>query len=249
MCRHTKEGVFCQGISACYWHMGTLIQPFIRSVSYLVSASTVLWVVTLFCDRLLSLHTVYNSEIARLKDEAWLRERCKEPEFFRHLHSHTTICAEVTQRALRNVLLYSVNHVMQETYVCGRVSCTDQAFALAAWFTRLSLPVMFVVLLGASFFPIIFLQVMRLIFSFVSPRYQYGGVSAYAHPAYAWHPKDEDKLFLLDACATEYSPSNNLIYSAENIMKGLITRNRMQKRLNKKDAPALVYETFASEHA
>ena len=253
--------------------MGTLVKPVIRSISYLASASTVLWIVTLCCDRILALHTVYNAELARLRDEAWLRERCSEPEFFRHLHSHTSICAEVAHRAMRNVFLYSVNHVMQETYVCGRTSCTDQAVAVAMWFTRLSLPVMLLVVIAASFCPVVLLQMIRLVFSILSPRYQlhgapswtagrgrdYGYTRDYGCDYARDHGRDYRRDYGHDygrdhECnyKTDYKLDHKPgprtgYYSAENIMNGLISRVRMQKRSRKNEPPSLTYHTFVGD--
>jgi hypothetical protein len=158
--------------------MGTPVQLFVRLTTYLVIAGAVLWAVTLACDRVFALHSIYTAQIARIKEEEWLRVKCQEPEFFRNLRSHTTLCTEVESNARRSALLFAVNEVMQGTYLCGRTSCTEQGTHVLLWFMQLSMPMMIcVTLFGALVCPVLAVQILRAVISAIQPSYHYGGLN------------------------------------------------------------------------
>jgi hypothetical protein len=168
--------------------MGTPVQLFVRLTTYLVIAGAVLWGVTLVCDRVFALHSIYTAQIARIKEEEWLRVKCQEPEFFRNLRSHTTLCTEVESNARRSALLFAVNEVMQGTYLCGRTSCTEQGTQALVWFMQLSMPMMIcVTLFGALVCPVLAVQILRAIISAMQPSYHYGGLNHSRLKPHSYH--------------------------------------------------------------
>lgn len=156
--------------------MGTLVKPVIRFTSYLLSTGSVLWVVTMCCDRLYALHTTYREAAAGLANEEWLRVNCQDPVFYSNLKGHTDICAEVERNARRNLLLFSLAQVMRETYLCGATSCAEQLAAVCTWFLHLSTPVMLIVGVMAFLCPLVLVQLLRVVVEAFSPSHHtFGG--------------------------------------------------------------------------
>ena len=190
--------------------MGTPVQLFVRLSTYLVIAGAVLWGVTLACDRVFALHSIYTSHVAKIKEEEWLRVKCQEPEFFRNLRSHTTLCSEVESNARRSALLFAVNEVMQGTYLCGRMSCTEQGTQAFVWFLQLSMPMMIcVTLFGALVCPMLVVQILRAIISVMQPSYHYAGLS---HSRSRSHPLSYHSLAFIendDAISAYETPEEN----------------------------------------
>jgi hypothetical protein len=61
------------------------------------------------------------------ENEAWLRSKCAEPEFYSNMRQHTELCAEVENRARAWILWRSANLMISSTRVCGERSCLDYA--------------------------------------------------------------------------------------------------------------------------
>lgn len=170
--------------------MGTLIKPVMQFTSYLISLGTVLWLLTLACDRVYSLLTIYRNEVSRLADEAWLRNNCQDPVFYTNLRGHTDICTHVEQNARRNLALFALKEVMQSTFLCGTVSCSEQMAATVTWFMTLSMPLM-VLITGMAFLcPVILVQLVRVLTEAFRPSYhQHGGFySLPVQPQIEQHP-------------------------------------------------------------
>lgn len=176
--------------------MGTLVKPVIQFTSYLATFSTLLWMLTLLCDRLYSLHTIYRDEVSRLADEAWLRSNCQDPVFFTNLRGHTDICSQVERNARRNLALFAVRQVMQDTTLCGAQSCGEQLAGLVTWFMALSAPLMVLIAGMALLCPVLLVQVLRVVTEAFRPTFhQHGGFYSLPvqaqieqHPASARYP-------------------------------------------------------------
>ena len=143
--------------------MGTPVKPAIQFVSYFLTCASTLWLVTMVCDRFYALHLTYREEAARLADEEWLRSNCRDPVFYANLKGHTDVCAQVERNAMRNLVLFSLRKVMQGTYLCGEISCTDQAAVVLAWFMQLSAPLMILVSAMAVVCPFVLVQLVRVV--------------------------------------------------------------------------------------
>lgn len=153
--------------------MSTLVKPFVIWVSYLSSATTVLWILTLVCGRLLALHTMYNIEVMHYNQQAWLREQCKDPVFYRNITMYSNICAEVEENAAHSIFFFCLTRVMQETYLCGEHPCMYFLEHCLDWFAQLSLPVMLAVFFCLMFCPVVLVQLIRLLVEVFRPSYHY----------------------------------------------------------------------------
>jgi hypothetical protein len=172
--------------------MATLVKPVVRFVSYLTSAASALWLVALLCDRLYQFNITYREAAAERANEDWLRENCRDPVFYSNLKSHSDLCSTVERNARRNLLFFSLNQVLAETYVCGATSCTEQAAAVVAWYFRLSTSLMLLVSAMAVLCPLVLVQLIRVVVEALRPPHQH-------HPGafYAYAPPIEPQCLLL----------------------------------------------------
>lgn len=143
--------------------MGTLVKPVVQFTTYLLTCSTILWGVTMACDRLYALHITYQEETAKLHDEAWLRVNCQDPVFYANLKSHTDICVQVERNAMKSIFLFAAKQVMHTTYLCGEESCMTQFSYVVGWFMQLSTQFMVLVSMMALFCPIVLIQLVRVL--------------------------------------------------------------------------------------
>lgn len=67
----------------------------------------------------------YSQFTLQRTEEAWLRERCKEADFYSNMRQHTDLCALVESRAREWVLLHALNTVCTTTHVCGTRPCIE----------------------------------------------------------------------------------------------------------------------------
>lgn len=140
-----------------------LLATALSFVSYVAAGATALWIVTLCCDRLYALHVVYLDTLQQIKEEEWLRKNCQDPVFYSNLRSHTDLCNQVNQNAMRSVLLFSLNQVLATTHLCGTQTCLDYARGSLQWFSTLSLPFMIAIALGVVFCPVALVQTIRFV--------------------------------------------------------------------------------------
>lgn len=155
--------------------MGTPVKPVVQFTSYLVTITTLLWGFTLVCDRLYSLHVIYTEEVSRLRDETWLRENCQDPVFYTNLRGHTDICTQVEGNARRNLPLFAVKQMLQNTYLCGTRPCVEQAAALAGWVMALSAPVLGLLAVAAVLCPVLLVQMIRVGVEALRPSFHHPG--------------------------------------------------------------------------
>lgn len=155
--------------------MSTPAKAFVSALYYFVKFSSILWAVTLVCDRVYAFHLIYKEENARLQDEEWLRTNCKNPEFYANMKSHTNICALVEHNAMRNLFLYSAKQVMHSTYLCGLHSCVDYLHELTTVFFHMSTPLLIIVVVIILFFPVLFSHTMRIFYNTLCPQQHHMG--------------------------------------------------------------------------
>ena len=140
--------------------MGTPVKPALRLLSYGASLGAVLYLVWLASDRAYVLHLTYAAESERLRKDRWIVENCRRPEFFEALAAS---CGEAQQGVMRNLVLYSVRHVLETTHLCGAQSCAALAASGAAWFVGLSAPVMLLLCAMAVLCPVVLVQLLRAV--------------------------------------------------------------------------------------
>ncbi len=155
--------------------MGTLVKPVIRFASYLASTGSTLWFVAMLCDRLYALQLTYREAAAERANEEWLRKSCRDPVFYSNIKGHTDVCALVERNAMRNLLLFALRQVLQDTHVCGTTSCTEQAAAAVSWFLQLSAPLMLLASAMAVLCPLVLVQLVRAVAEALRPQQHVAG--------------------------------------------------------------------------
>jgi hypothetical protein len=75
-------------------------------------------------------HTFYIHHLQTVEDEKWLRMQCDDPVFFSNLKQHVSLCAQVQENAQRNALLVALTETMENSSLCGVVSCWDLVMGL-----------------------------------------------------------------------------------------------------------------------
>jgi len=70
-------------------------------------------------------HIAYSSHVAKKNDERWLLKKCSDPDFFINMKQHTDLCESVSKNAQSNAILFALNHVVSNTYICGNRACFD----------------------------------------------------------------------------------------------------------------------------
>jgi hypothetical protein len=78
----------------------------------------------------------------QIQNERWLVDKCKEPEFYSNIRSHSALCDEVTANVKRQHFLLAMNKVFAQTYICGYTSCQDQLTSWFQWALSLSTPML-----------------------------------------------------------------------------------------------------------
>lgn len=114
--------------------MSTPAMAFGAGLRNILVSLWLVWSLTFAISRIFLLHDAYISESNKRIDERWLREKCKEPEFYSNLRQHTDLCTEVEKNARSSLLLVALNKVASNTHACGTVSCLDLVFSM---FSRL----------------------------------------------------------------------------------------------------------------
>ena len=151
-------------------NMSTVAKPVLRFISYFLTGSSVLWVITLACNRVFVLHSVYMREVAAVQRQEKLRVLCQSGDFIQTLDKFgPTVCTEAIEHALQSPLLYALKHVTATTYLCGDDPCAEYFHAVLAWFQALSLPLMVVIGAVAVFCPFVLVQLVRTVTAVLQP--------------------------------------------------------------------------------
>jgi hypothetical protein len=113
----------------------------------------VFWVFMFAFSRAFMLYSEYQAEVARLNDDAWLRVKCKDPEFFHNIKQHTDLCLKVEQNARKSCLLVALNTVASTTYLCGYRSCADYLTDAVLWVMGFGIPAVLLLSVCLLLFP------------------------------------------------------------------------------------------------
>jgi hypothetical protein len=210
----------------------TLRHKFSTTVSHILTWSSILWMVTLLCDRLYALHIVYLDEVTKLREEQFLRIKCQDPEFYANLARHSDLCQEVQRNANRSLLLFALKHVTETTYLCGSSPCISYLQDAFAWFTSLSLPVMAVMGMAVLFSPVALIQSTRIIANLLGvgtsplPAHSpfYGTYMGPGGIAYGYGTGQGNAVAFADSCnyydsSTYYPPGNNGMQILQNVLR------------------------------
>ena len=122
---------------------------------------TTFWIVSFSVGRFFVFYEAYTSALRLVRDEAWIRAQCSDPQFYSNLKQHSDLCQSVQINFERSPLLVALNAVSETAYLCGRYSCTENLTAISRGGWPVIVSVGFISLLA----PTILVQVMRLLMS------------------------------------------------------------------------------------
>jgi hypothetical protein len=91
-----------------------------------------LWVTTIVISRVYMFYNALNAEWSLRDNNAWLLEKCSEPEFFFKLKEHTDICHEVERLNRSNAYLNALYIVVNGSHLCGESPCIDTVQSVVA---------------------------------------------------------------------------------------------------------------------
>lgn len=122
---------------------------------------TTFWIVSFSVGRFFVFYEAYTSALRTIRDEAWIRTQCADPQFYSNLKQHSDLCQSVQINFERSPLLVALNAVSETAHLCGRYSCTDNLMALS----RGGWPVILSVGIISLIAPTLLVQIMRVLMS------------------------------------------------------------------------------------
>lgn len=100
---------------------------FCRVVGFICTSVFVLLVVVKFMLAFHEEHTLFRQ---KLRDDAWLVEKCNDPQFYINFKQHSDLCQDVQANAQTHVFLHCFKGALQAVELCGFVSCQELAYNL-----------------------------------------------------------------------------------------------------------------------
>lgn len=125
----------------------------------MIICMTTFWIVSFSVGRFFVFYEAYTSALRVIRDEAWIRAQCADPQFYSNLKQHSDLCQSVQINFERSPFLIALNAVSETAHLCGRFSCTENLMAIS----RGGWPVMLSVGFFSLLAPTLLVQVMRLL--------------------------------------------------------------------------------------
>jgi hypothetical protein len=141
--------------------MSTPAMMLASMLKLMIICMTTFWIVSFSVGRFFVFYEAYTSALRVVRDEAWIRAQCADPQFYSNLKQHSDLCQSVQINFERSPLLVALNAVSETAHLCGRYSCTDNLMAISRGGWPVILSVGFISLLA----PTLLVQVMRLLMS------------------------------------------------------------------------------------
>ena len=128
-------------------------------IKLMVVALSVFWIISFSIGRVFIFYEAYTSVLRVLKEEAWLRLQCGDPNFYTNMRQHTDLCANVQRNFERIPFLVGLNAVAETAHLCGRYSCADAVIYISngGW------PVLVTVGVVCLFAPMLLMRLGKLI--------------------------------------------------------------------------------------
>jgi len=131
------------------------------SAAMLCSILLSAWLFMFVLSRVHMLHLSYTSQTQQREDERWLLQQCATDEFYHNMKQHSTLCDDVSTLSRSNMLLSSVQHVIDHTYLCGYTPCHELLDATVTWLLGKGLAVTGCAALVILLFPTLFVPILR----------------------------------------------------------------------------------------
>jgi hypothetical protein len=141
--------------------MSTPAMMLASMLKLMIICMTTFWIVSFSVGRFFVFYEAYTSALRVVRDEAWIRAQCADPQFYSNLKQHSDLCQSVQINFERSPLLVALNAVSETAHLCGRYSCTENLMVISRGGWPVILSVGFFSLLA----PTLLVQVMRLLMS------------------------------------------------------------------------------------
>jgi hypothetical protein len=141
--------------------MSTPAMMLASMLKLMIICLTTFWIVSFSMGRFFVFYEAYTSALRIIRDEAWIRTQCADPQFYSNLKQHSDLCQSVQINFERSPLLVALNAVSETAHLCGRYSCTDNLIAISRGGWPVMLSVGFISLVA----PTLLYQVMRSLMS------------------------------------------------------------------------------------
>ena len=107
--------------------------PSICSLQCLVALMLGLYVVLFVVSRVHILHEAYAAGVQSRDDESWLLQQCEKHEFYHNMKQHSGLCDEVKSKHNSILFLDALQHVVNNTYMCGYEPCSVFVTSVIDW--------------------------------------------------------------------------------------------------------------------
>lgn len=107
--------------------------PSFFSPTFVLGSMMSLYATLFLVSRIHMLHHAYAAGHQLREDESWLLEQCDLHEFYHNMKQHSSLCDEVKAKHNSIIFLDALQHVVNNTYLCGYQTCTSLLTALLDW--------------------------------------------------------------------------------------------------------------------
>lgn len=107
--------------------------PSLFSPSFIVGSMLSLYATLFMVSRIHILHDAYSRANQLREDETWLLEQCKLHEFYHNMKQHSGLCDEVQAKHNSILILDALQHVVNNTYLCGYQPCSALISSMIDW--------------------------------------------------------------------------------------------------------------------
>ena len=164
-----------------------------------VSLFASLWLLMFVLSRVHMLHLSFTTLKQQREDESWLLGQCTTDEFYHNMKQHLSLCDDLAVTSRSSLLLNAVQHVIDNTFLCGYTPCHVLLDATLAWLLGKGLVVTALLALAVLLFPTLFVLIVRSNMNFLADRRMHQlynapyGTNHYG-ASHLWSPDDQERF-------------------------------------------------------
>jgi hypothetical protein len=134
----------------------------VQNITSFVILSIVILMPSVFLlSRMHMLLVTYNDLLTESENSVWLLQQCKHDEFYHNLKQHSSLCDDLSARQRDSILLNAMEHVIENSYMCGFSSCVQIIEDVAAWAMGRGVFVVIMLILFLSSLPSLLVPCLR----------------------------------------------------------------------------------------
>ena len=107
--------------------------PSCCSLQFVLGSFVSMYAMMFMVSRIHILHEAYAAGIQLRDDESWLLQQCESHDFYHNMKQHSGLCDEVKAKHNSIVFLDALQHVVNNTYLCGYEPCSTFVTTLIDW--------------------------------------------------------------------------------------------------------------------